>query len=270
MHTPAKHSSWHLLWRLAAPYRGRFVVIALLAALATGAELGEPLIYRIAVNDVSGVLVRRAAEQALARPHPHAGPSRHSAPDAPRLPRRVHHPREAHRPHYVAPRTVTQMFATLLWVVALLFLTSVSARFLALAADNLSTAVANRIEADLIRATFGHVLRLPLGFFSQRASGALVKQVDQSDQVAPVITAFSKDIAPEVFRVVGIVAIMCTQNIPLTLVALATLPAYFAVVLRSTHRLETDLPAYYGLWEQTSARIQDALTAVKTVKLCGA
>jgi len=92
--------------------------------------------------------VRRAAEQALARPHPHAGPSRHSAPDAPRLPRRVHHPREAHRPHYVAPRTVTQMFATLLWVVALLFLTSVSARFLALAADTLSTAVANRIEAE--------------------------------------------------------------------------------------------------------------------------
>jgi len=43
MHTPAQHSSWPLLWHLAAPYRGRFVVIALLAALATGAELGEPL-----------------------------------------------------------------------------------------------------------------------------------------------------------------------------------------------------------------------------------
>jgi hypothetical protein len=39
MHTPAQHSSWHRLFRLAAPYRGRFVVIALLAALATGAEL---------------------------------------------------------------------------------------------------------------------------------------------------------------------------------------------------------------------------------------
>src|SRR5882672_12008762 len=174
MHAPAQHSSWRLLFRLAAPYRGRFVLIVVLAALAAGAELCEPLLYRIAVNDVSGVFVKRAAAQALATPHPHGGPSRQSASGAPHLQRRLHSPREAHRRHYVAPRTVMQMFVTLLWVVALLFVTSVSARFLALTADNMSTAVANRIEADLIRATFGHVLKLPLSFFSQRASGALV------------------------------------------------------------------------------------------------
>jgi ABC-type multidrug transport system fused ATPase/permease subunit len=162
------------------------------------------------------------------------------------------------------------MFSTLFWAVSLLFLTNLSARFFALAADNVCTTVANRIETDLIRSTFAHVLHLPLGFFSRRASGALVKQVDQSDQIAPIITAFSKDIAPEVFRVVGIVTIMFTQNAPLTLVALATLPAYLFVAMRSTRRLESTLPAYYRLWEQVSSRIQDAVTAVKTVKLCGA
>jgi len=265
-----KYSSWHMLLRLAAPYRGKFVVIALLAALATAAELVEPIIYRTAVNDVSGVFVQRAVERARtadsevdSTTHQSAQGNRH-----PQLPvRRIH---EAHQRNYVAPRTVAQMFSTLLWAVVLLFLTSLSARFLALAADTLCTTVANHIESDLIRTTFGHVLKLPLGFFSQRASGALVKQVDQSDQVAPVITAFSKDIAPEVFRVIGIVTIMFTQSVSLTLVALATLPAYLIVVLRATKRLESDLPAYYGLWDQVSARIQDALLAVKTVKLCGA
>ena len=56
--------SWGMLLRLAAPYRAKFVVIALLAALATAAELVEPLIYRTAVNDVSGVFVQRAVEHA--------------------------------------------------------------------------------------------------------------------------------------------------------------------------------------------------------------
>ena len=265
-----KNVSWRMLLRLAAPYRGKFVVIAVLAALATAAELVEPLIYRTAVNDVTGVFVHRAVEhartaesQAGSAPHPSAPGTHHLQPHE-------RHTHEAHRRHYVAPRTVAQMFTTLLWAVALLFVTSLSARFLALAADNVCTAVANRIESDLIRATFGHVLKLPLSFFSQRASGALVKQVDQADQVAPVITAFSKDIAPEVFRVIGIVAIMFTQSVSLTLVALATLPAYLFIVFRATRRLESDLPAYYGLWDQVSARIQDALMAVKTVKLCGA
>lgn len=196
-----------MLLCLAAPYRGKFVVIALLAALATAAELVEPAIYRTAVNDVSGVFVQRAIERARTADS-QVGSTTHQSAQGNRHPQQpVHRIHEAHQRHYVAPRTVDQMFSTLLWAVVLLFLTSLSARFLALAADTLCTAVANHIESDLIRATFGHVLKLPLGFFSQRASGALVKQVDQSDQVAPVITAFSKDIAPEVFRVIGIVTI---------------------------------------------------------------
>ena len=32
MHAPAQHSSWRLLFRLAAPYRGRFVLIVVLDA----------------------------------------------------------------------------------------------------------------------------------------------------------------------------------------------------------------------------------------------
>jgi ABC-type multidrug transport system fused ATPase/permease subunit len=162
------------------------------------------------------------------------------------------------------------MFTTLLWAVGLLFLTNLSAHFFTLAADGIGTRVANRIEEDLILGTFGHVLRLPLRFFTQRSSGALAKQIDQSDQIAPIVTAFAKDIAPEVVRVTGALAIMLTQSPPLTMVALLTLPAYLLVARRATKDLESSLPRYYGLWEEVSARIQDALTAVKTVKLSGA
>jgi ABC-type bacteriocin/lantibiotic exporter with double-glycine peptidase domain len=152
----------------------------------------------------------------------------------------------------------------------LLLLTNLGTHFFALAADNIGAVVANRIEEDLILRTFGHVLRLPLRFFGRRASGALSKQIDQSDQVAPIILAFAKDIAPEAVRIVGALAIMLTESPPLTGIALLTLPAYLWVAQRSARKLETSLTTYYGLWEEVSARIQDALTAVKTVKLSGA
>ena len=42
-------SSWHELLRLGAPYRGRFVLIALLAVLATAAELVEPFVVIIPI-----------------------------------------------------------------------------------------------------------------------------------------------------------------------------------------------------------------------------
>ena len=61
-------------------------------------------------------------------------------------------------------------------------------------------------------------------------------RLDQSDQVAPIISAFSQQIAPEALRVVGICAIMLTQSWRLTLAALATLPFYF-LIARNAARL---------------------------------
>jgi ABC-type multidrug transport system fused ATPase/permease subunit len=242
---------WRTLAKLSLPYRREIALVSLLAILGTGAMLLEPLIYRAAVNDVAGVFVHNALED--------AGVAAQHRPGT-----------VAHKHGHVARRTGEQAFVTLLWAAFFLFVISLVARFLSLVADGVSARVANRIEEDLIQATFGHVLRLPLTFFGKRASGALAKQIDQSDQVSPIVVAFAQDIAPEVIRVLGILGIMLTQSPLLTLAALVTLPPYLWVARRSAAKLETGLADYYGLWEEVSARIQDALAAVKTVKLSGA
>lgn len=302
MDAEKKMTTWRMFLRFARPYRGQFVVVALLAFLGTAAELTEPLIYRIAVNDVAGVFVQRATEQPHEpnSPIPHAAvdlfsrvlptssrmlpvqqaPERNRAERAAEVgksPLKSHSAtkshrgtQERHRRGRVAPRTVEQMFKTLLWAVGLLLLMNLCAHFFLLAADNVGTAVANRIEENLILTTFGHVLRLPLRFFGRRASGALTKQIDQSDQVAPIVLAFAKDIAPEAMRIVGALAIMLVESPPLTGIALLTIPAYLLIARHAAKKLDTSLVEYYGLWEEVSARIQDALTAIKTVKLSGA
>ena len=326
-----EESAFRYLLGLARPYRGRFLFIAVLALLGTAADLVEPLIYRAAVNDVAGLFVSRAGEEAafdadgepgpqaataaaapeatapaapapapaLAAPTPAptpaatavrsgatarkgSGPHRRvghgrkaagkaGSPSTPGAPALTPPPvREPHRADYVAPRTPGQAISTLLLAVCLLFATGVLGYVFSLAADNRSAVVASRIEADLIQSTFGHVLRLPLGFFSRRASGALAKQIDQSDQVAPIVTAFAQEIAPETIRMAGVFAIMLWQSPRLSVVALTLLPFYLLLAVRSARRLEAGMEGYYDKWEDVSARIQDALAAVKTVKLSGA
>jgi ATP-binding cassette subfamily B protein len=264
--TQDKKSTLGVLIQLARPYRRRFLVIALLALFGTGADLLQPLIYRVAINDVAGLFIDRPPVSTMQGPPPAPVETETRRRQLERLERT----QQPHRPDYVAPRTRRQTLTTLLWAVSLLFAISVIGHFLSLAADLQSTAVAGAIEANLIQSTFGHVLNLPLSFFTRRASGGLAKRIDQSDQVAPIISAASQQIAPEALRIIGICAIMLTQNWRLALAALAILPLYLLITRHAARRLESGMAEYYMMWETVSVRIQDALAAIKTVKISGA
>jgi ATP-binding cassette subfamily B protein len=301
---------WRVLEQLSRPHRRQLALIAVLALLSTGADLVQPLIYRTAINDVAGLFVDGAGNESagmsaledLNENVPARPPAMPIAPPAPPLPaataatrvpapapakRRAKKakkaetkkteppappapPPEPHRSDYVAPRTAGQTLSGLWWAVGLLFATTLGAHYLSFVSENRSVALGSRIEANLIRQTFGYVLHLPLTFFSRRATGALSKQIDQSDQVAPIVSALSQEIAPEILRTVGIVAIMLTQSWPLAAVALVGLPVYIWISRQSARRLESGMDRYYEMWEGVSARIQSALAAVKTVKLSGA
>ena len=258
---------WRALVRLAKPYGRQFAVVACLALLATGSDLVGPLIYRAAVNDIAGLFVgapgTRGVDQLTAERGAATAPAR-TAPAA------RHVKPEPHRRGQVSARTPTQTFRTLMWAVVLLFGVSVLSHGLIVLADQRTAVLASRVEGDLIQRTFGHVLRLPLQFFSNRPSAAVAKQIDQLDQVSPIVTAAAQQVVPELLTMIGVLAIMMSQSWRLTLVALATLPPYFWVVRRSARRLESGLSSYYEMWEGVSSRIQDALGAIKTVKLSGA
>ena len=241
------------LYRLAAKRRLQFFFIMLFSFLATGADLVQPLLYKFAIDDVAGLFVDRPL-----RERPAAGPAQQAEP------------REAHRRGRLAPRTPEQTFSTLLWVVSGMFILAVGGYFFSLRSDYISAKAASEMEAEIIQSTFGHVLRMPLGFFSKRTSASLAKRIDQSDQVAPVVHAFSQQIAPEAVRLVGICSIMLTQSWAMTLVAMSMLPLYLWIARKSALRLQTNLGPYYELWENISSRILDALSAIKTVKLSGA
>ena len=272
---------WRTLFKLALPFRVRILVIILLAALSTAAGLVEPLIYRVAINDVAGLFVDKAQKKTEQQEPGIEESQQTNSPDAgfeqtvyrirePRPPpRRETETRKQtqHRLHYeqphsrghVAPRTPEQTFKTFIWAVALMFGLSVFSYLIWLTGDNMSAKVASQIETSFIQSVFGHVLRLPLGFFGKRASGALAKQIDQSDQVSPIVNAFTQTIVPQAMTIIGAFVIMLTQNLEMTLIAMATLPLYFFIARRSAKRLEKGLEDYYAQWEEVSGRIQGDL-----------
>ncbi len=64
MEKQIKKDVWSNIFRLIFPYRRKFLWVVTLGLLSTGASLIEPLIYREAINDVAGLFVRQARENA--------------------------------------------------------------------------------------------------------------------------------------------------------------------------------------------------------------
>jgi ABC-type multidrug transport system fused ATPase/permease subunit len=243
--TSSTRRVFEVLLSFSRQFRRQFFVVALFSFLYSGFDLLQPLIYRRAINDVAGLFVQQPAAAAGSKPAPHQAGQ-------------------------IAHRTPRQTLRTLIEAAVLLFFISLASYVFSLRATYYGARVASFMESKLIVETFGHVLRLPLRFFDRQSSGALAKRIDQCDQVSPVVHAVSQEIAPEAIRLVGICAIMLTQNWEMALVSVCLLPPYMWLARRSALRMRGNLDAYYDLWEGISARITDVVAAIKTVKLSGA
>jgi ATP-binding cassette subfamily B protein len=246
----------------------RFLLIAVLVSAGTGAALFEPWIYRAIVDDIAGVFVPPApvvrAERLAQEVAGNAERLLHSGHRIFKPPLRKHADKEHRRA--LAPRTAREATTTVLFGAFLLVLTRLVAEALRVGGDNRAAVLANGLERGFILRTYRHVLRLPLSFFTSRASGAIARQIDQSDQVAPVFTAVAQEIWPDLFTLVAVLSILFVVNVELATVALIAVPAYAVITWRMTRRLETELDEYYELWDEVSSRIQQTVAGIKTVK----
>ncbi len=283
--SPSKNSVWKSIFQLIIPQWRKFLLVVFIGILATGANLIEPLIYREAINDVAGLFIKRAKDETRQKYEPLTDSSAvvsdttQVSSDSTEgvdagsgltvlLEKFI--PKKPHTRHEIAGRTPLQAIRTLLLAVALLFLVNLMGQLFLLLGENMNVKLACSIEQGFIRNTFGHVLRMPLGFFSKRSSTALAKQINQSEEVSGIVNGFSQEILPEIISLIGILAIMFWQNVTLTLISLAVIPFYLLLAWRSANRLESGLSSFYDRWEEVSARMQDALAGIKTVKLSGA
>ncbi len=274
-----KRTVWKSVFQLITPQWKKFLLIVFIGLLGTGASLIEPLIYREAINDVAGLFIQKAKEETRQQYGTQSDTTQVSS-DSTLVDDEEGSefsfilnkilPKEPHSRHEVAGRTPMQAIQTLLFAVVILFFVNLLGQLFLLLGENMNVRFSCNIEQGFIRNTFAHVLRMPLDFFSKRSSTALAKQINQSEEVSGIVNGFSQEILPEFISLCGILAIMFWQNVTLTLISLAVIPFYLLIAWRSANRLESGLSSFYDRWEEVSARMQDALSGIKTVKLSGA
>ncbi len=164
------------------------------------------------------------------------------------------------------PRTVSHAIRTLWLGVLVLIAAAALAKLFAAAADLLDARTTNRIEEDFILKTFRHVLRLPFSYFTQRPSGAIARQIDQSDQIAPLYSAVAQEVWSELLTALAILVVMVSVNVQLSLIVLVALLVYALITTRMTGQLEVHVEEYYALWDDVSGRIQEGVAGIKTVR----
>src|SRR5947208_2416360 len=167
------------------------------------------------------------------------------------------------------PRTVSHAMRTRWLGVLVLLAATLLAKLFTAAADLLAAHTTNDIEENFILKTFRHVLRLPYAYFTQRPSGSIARQIDQSDQMAPLYAAITQEVWSELFTATAIIIVMLSVNVQLSLLVLAAVVVYLLVTLQMTRHLEAHLEDYYALWDDVSGRIQEVVAGVKTVRAHG-
>lgn len=264
----ASATVWSSLFELISSYKKRFFIVVFISLLSTSASLVEPLVYREAINDVAGLFVHKAKVEAYNKTSDETDDDAVTAFIEKQV--TALEKKEPHKQDHVAPRTPHQAMETLIWAVLILFVVNLVGELFSLLGENLNVKLSCNIEQSFIQRTFSHVLKQPLSFFSKRSSASLAKQINQSEEVSAVVNGFSQEILPELISLMGILIIMFSQNVILTLISLAIIPFYLLIAWRSANKLDSGLSVFYDRWEEVAARIQDALTGIKTVKLSGA
>lgn len=251
--------------RLAGNRKREFGVIVLLVSIGTVAGLLEPWIYSAIVDDVAGVFV---ASEPLELANRFAQDVVTSTAHFAQSVLRILSIR-APQTFDLEPRTLPEVVSTLIVGALLLVVARALSELASMVGDNRSGRLACDVERNFILRAYRHVLRLPLPFFGRRASGKIARQINQADEVSPVITATAQEIWPDLFSLVAIVSIVTFVNLELALVTLLALPAYGFVTWRMSKVLDTDLDEYYSKWEDVSAQIQESVSGVKTIRALG-
>ncbi len=252
---------------------GALAIVAVLSSCSTAASLIEPWLYRAVVDDVAGVMVASGPLRFADRLIDNALGSITHVPGSAR--RVFHAPWQQYQGpagtrRRLAPRAPEEAIATVLVAAIVLLLARLISEACRVRGDNMAAQISSEIESGLILRTFDHVTRLPLRAFVSRPSAAIARQVDQTDQVSPLFVAVSKEIWPELFSLVAMIAILGSMNHELALIALIAVPAYLFVTWRMTRVLSTNLETYYAQWDGISSEIQATIGGIKTVKSHGA
>lgn len=132
---------------------------------------------------------------------------------------------------------------------------------------NIGHVMGARIETDMRTALFGHLQKLSFRYYSQTKVGQLMARIT-SDLFD--VTEFAHH-CPEEFFIAGMkmvvsFVILCTINVPLTLIIFAVLPIMAVVCGKYNHKLRATFRRNRLQIGEVNAQVEDSLLGIRVVK----
>jgi subfamily B ATP-binding cassette protein HlyB/CyaB len=126
----------------------------------------------------------------------------------------------------------------------------------------------NRLDVELGSRLFRHLLSLPIGYFEVRRVGDSVARVRELENIRTFITGSSLTVVIDLMFTFVFLGVMYYYSPLLTLVVLATVPAYIALSLLVTPVLRHRLQEKFARGAENQGFLVETVTAMHTLKAC--
>jgi subfamily B ATP-binding cassette protein HlyB/CyaB len=124
----------------------------------------------------------------------------------------------------------------------------------------------NRIDVELGGRLFRHLLALPLAYFETRRVGDSVARVRELENIRNFITGAALTVVVDLIFTVVFLAVMYFYSPLLTLVVLATFPAYLLLSILVTPVLRARLQEKFNRGAENQAFLVETISGMETLK----
>ena len=126
--------------------------------------------------------------------------------------------------------------------------------------------VGNRVDQSAKSRILDHLVRLPQGFFDSRPVGRVLFYFNQLDRLRDFLLGNSLTLVVDLAFSVIYLIVMVSLNVPLTLIALATLPLILILTLVSDPIVRQQIKATNVEQINTFSYLSEAITGIQTIK----
>ncbi len=124
----------------------------------------------------------------------------------------------------------------------------------------------SRMDVELGARLFRHLVQLPLAYFQARRVGDSVARVRELENIRNFLTGNAMTVLLDVVFSVVFITVMFWYSVPLTLIALASLPLYAALTLVVVPVLRQRLDEKFARGAENQAMLVETVTGIQTVK----
>lgn len=124
----------------------------------------------------------------------------------------------------------------------------------------------NRIDISLGSEVIDHMLRLPLNYFDNRRVGELAGRVHELENIRQFLTGTALTVVLDALFSVFYIAFMLVYSVPLTLVALSTVPLFALLTLVVSPIVQRQLRTKAERHADTQSYLVEVLSGIQTVK----